>query len=184
MIRVFAFVISLVFSASPAWSAPDDPRLDRLFLQLREARTEAEIATLMSQIGGIWLSSGSDTIDLLMQRAQEASEKGAPDVALDLLDRTVQLAPRYAEAWRRRGAVQAAEGNGEEALGDLREALQIEPRHFGALNEIARILEEAGDTQGAAEALRRLNELIPNAEGLRQRLQKLEGGRKPQGDPI
>jgi tetratricopeptide (TPR) repeat protein len=184
MMRILIFLFVLLGLSAPAHAVPDDPRLDRLFLQLREARTEAEISSLMGQIGGIWIASGSDTIDLLMQRADEAASKGAPDVALDLLDRVISLAPGHAEAWRRRGAVQAAEGNGEEALGDLREALRLEPRHFGALNEIARILEEGGDHRGAAEALRSLEALIPHVEGLRQRLLKLEDASKAQRDPI
>jgi tetratricopeptide (TPR) repeat protein len=184
MIRA-AFLMFICFAfAAGARATPDDPRLDRLFAQLQEARTEPEIASLMQQVGGIWLASGSDTIDLLMARAAEANAKGAPDVALDLLDRIVGLAPRYAEAWRRRGALQAAEGNPDEALDDLREALRLEPRHFGALNEIARLMEEAGDAAGAAEALRRLSQIIPYAEGLRQRLQSLEGAAKTQRDPI
>lgn len=184
MIRaLLIFVVCFAFVPA-ARAVPDDPRLDRLFAQLQEARTEPEIASLMQQVGGIWSASGSDTIDLLMARADEARAKGAPDVALDLLDRIVRLAPRFAEAWRRRGALQAAEGNPDEALDDLRETLRLEPRHFGALNEIARLMEEAGDPAGAAEALRRLAEIIPHAEGLRQRVQKLEIPAKAQRDPI
>lgn len=184
---MFRFALIFVFSiagAAAAWATPDAARLDRLFLQLREARGQSEIAALMTQIASQWAASGSDTIDLLMSRAAEANEKGAPDIALDLLDRILILAPDHAEAWRRRGALQAQEGNGEDAIGDLREALKLEPRHFGALNEIARILEESGDARGALEALRRLAELIPYAEGLRQRLLKLEDAAKAQRDPI
>ena len=184
---MFRFVLIAVFSiacGAAAWAAPQDARLDRLFLQLREARGQGEIAALMTQIASHWAVSGSDTVDLLMARAAEANEKGAPDIALDLLDRIVLLAPDYAEAWRRRGALQAQEGNGEDAIGDLREALKLEPRHFGALNEIAKILEASGDARGASEALRRLSELIPFAEGLRQRLLKLEEAAKAQRDPI
>jgi tetratricopeptide (TPR) repeat protein len=180
----FIFVLCVFAGAFSAWANPVDPRLDRLFLQLREARSEAEIASLMGQIGGIWGRSGSESTDLLMARAEEANAKGAPDIALDLLDRIVNLSPRYAEAWRLRGRVQAQEGNGEEAISDLREALKLEPRHFGALNEIAGILEETGDARGAAEALKRLSEIIPFAEGLRQRLQKLEDAAKSQPEPI
>lgn len=182
MVR-YVLLLLLVF-AGPAWAVPGDPRLDRLFLQLREARSQAEIANLMEQIGRIWDSSGLASIDLLMERAADANTKGAPDIALELLDRLVELAPDYPEAWRRRGAIQAQEGNGEEALSDLREALKLEPRHFGALNEIARILEETGDARGAYEALKRLSELMPFAEGLRQRLQKLDDAAKAQPDPI
>jgi tetratricopeptide (TPR) repeat protein len=184
MIRFVLILAFALVSALPVWAQQDDPRLDRLFIQLREARSEAEIASFMGQISQIWRSSGSDAVDLLMARADDANAKGAPDLALDLLDRIVSLAPRFAEAWRRRGAIQAQEGNGEEALSDLREALKLEPRHFGALNEAARLLEESGDARGAFEALTRLSEIIPNAEGLRQRLQKLETAAKDQPDPI
>lgn len=174
---MFAILLSLIF-AVPTQAVQDDPRLDRLFQQLAEARGEGEIASLTAQIGGIWGASGSDTIDLLMDRAKEANAKGAPDLALDLYDRIVTLNPRYAEAWRQRGAIQLQEGNGEDALGDLREALKLEPRHFGALNDIVRILDESGDVSGALDAMRRLAQIIPHAEGMRQRLLKLEDAAK------
>jgi tetratricopeptide (TPR) repeat protein len=184
MVRALFLLLALLTVGFPASADADDPRLDRLFAQLREARTDGEIASLMSQIGGIWQSSGSEALDLLMARAGEAMEKGAPDIAFELYDKIVDLAPRYAEGWRRRGALQAAEGNGDEALSDLREALQLEPRHFGALNDVARLLEAEGDVRGALEALRRLSEIIPYAEGMRQRILKLEDAVKAQRDPI
>ena len=91
----------------------------------------------------------------------------------------VELAPNYAEAWRRRGALYAADGDDEDALGDLREALRLEPRHFGALDQISRLLEAQGDTSAALEACQSLATLIPQAEGLRQRMLRLQGAGKP-----
>jgi tetratricopeptide (TPR) repeat protein len=180
-----AVFIGLLSSAvASARAGQDDPRLDRLFVQLEQARTQPEIATLMVQISGIWLESGSSIADLLLARAEEAQAKGAPDIALDLLDRIIDIAPRFAEAWRRRGALHAADGNMEDAVGDLRETLRLEPRHFGALDQLGRILEAGGDAPGALEAFTRLSEIVPFADGLRQRLERLKGEDKPAAPPI
>jgi tetratricopeptide (TPR) repeat protein len=176
-------VLAAGLFAGPVHAAQDDPRLDRLFVQLQQARTQAEISTLMVQISGIWMESSSPSIDLLLARAEEAKDKGAPDIALDILDRVIDISPRFAEAWRRRGALHAADGNQEDAISDLREALRLEPRHFGALDQLGRILEEGGDGPGALEAYSRLAEIVPFVEGLRQRLQRLKGEDQPASAP-
>lgn len=184
--RVVGLYCALLWGAgwnTPAFADQTDPRLDRLFVQLQQSRSESEIAGLMLQISGIWAVSGSAAIDLLIARADEAQAKQAPDVAMEILDQVVAIAPKFAEGWRRRGALNAADGNDEEALSDLREALKLEPRHFGALEQIGRLLEAAGEAGAALQTYQRLSELIPQAEGLRQRIQKLETitGAQPKG---
>jgi tetratricopeptide (TPR) repeat protein len=175
VLRVFAFLLTVAATVvGVARADQTDPRLGGLFNQLEIARTEPEIRSLMRQIGDIWNHSGSDSIDLLMARAQEAQSKAAPLVAIDILDEVVDLVPRYAEGWCLRGMVNAAEGNDEEALSDLREALRLEPRHFGALDQIGRLMETQDDTVGAVEVYKRLLEIIPQYDGLRLRLKKLE----------
>lgn len=178
------FLLFAAASLSSKASAQDDPRLDRLFVQLAAARTEPEIAALMGQISGIWARSGSPSLDLILERAQEAEVKGAPDVALDLYNAAVDLRPRFAEAWRRRGALHAKEGDDEEAMSDLREALRLEPRHFGALDQIGRLLEAQNDAAGAVEVYRRLLAIIPQAEGVRQRVNKLAPAAQKPEAPI
>ena len=181
--RLFVVLVCFLAAVTQASRADQtDPRLERLFSQLVISRTQPEIASLMVQINDIWRQSGSDSLDLLMTRASEVNAKGAPEVALAILDEVVDLAPKFAEGWRLRGAVHAAHGDDEEALSDLREALRLEPRHFGALDQIGRLLETQSDIQGALEAYKRLAEIIPQAEGLRGRLQKLEST-APQAQP-
>lgn len=169
----FGLLAAISLSAVPCSADQTDPRLDRLFVQLQEARTEQEITALMLQITGIWAQSGSDTIDLLFARAREAQDKGAPEVAYELMDKVVALAPRFAEGWMRRGVLNADNESVEEAISDLREALKLEPRHFGALDQMGRVMETMGDPQGASEAYERLLQIVPQAEGVRQRLNKL-----------
>ena len=67
-------IAALTLLAAPAGADQSDQRLERLFHQLSAVRTAPEAATVEGQINAIWLKSGSDTIDVLMSRAQTAVE--------------------------------------------------------------------------------------------------------------
>ena len=76
-----------------------------LFASLK-AETDAEAASeIENAILGLWLESGSDTVDLLMQWTLKAMEEKQYPRALDFLDRIIVLAPAYIEGWNKRATV-------------------------------------------------------------------------------
>ena len=91
----------LTMAAVPALADQSDPRLDRLFLQLLKATTPPEAQGVEKEIQSLWLRSGSDTVDVLMARAQASIE--AQDVptakkllvlSLSLIETTLQAVDR------------------------------------------------------------------------------------------
>ena len=56
---------------------------------------------------------------------------------------------------------------------DLRRALALEPRHFGALASLSQLLEEAGDAAGAFRAMEAAIALHPRLRGGEARLREL-----------
>jgi Flp pilus assembly protein TadD len=60
------------------------------------------------------------------------------------------------------------------SLSDIKRALALEPRHFGALAGLGIILEDLGREDEAISAYKRALELNPRMETVRESLEKLE----------
>src|SRR5260370_20062539 len=124
-------------------SPPSDPlqggrggstfSLDTLFNALKIAPDEATAKAIEDRIWAIWISSGSDTCNLLMTRVKDATDDRDYDLAIKLLDAIVTIKPDYVEAWNRRATLHYIKHDYGLALADIREVLAHEPRHFGAL---------------------------------------------------
>lgn len=176
MFRHLAAALLILF-APVAQAAPTE----EMFAKLKAATEEAEAADVAADIWATWLESGSPTVDLLMQRAVEAMEYDDLDTAHELLDRVVLLKPDYPEAYHRRAGLFLAEENYPEAFRDLNEALELEPRHFGAWLGMGVMLENLG---GARQALTSYREalaiypLMPQARAAADRLAKAAEGQE------
>jgi tetratricopeptide (TPR) repeat protein len=122
----------------------------------------------------VWRTSGSDTVNLLLERAVKAAQEKKNELALKLLDTIVELAPDYAEGWNQRAQLFYLENDYQRALGDLRRVLALDPNHFRALEALGHILRELGEKRGALQAYRKLIEVNPFTSGARQTLEELE----------
>ncbi|MGD0635039.1 MAG: hypothetical protein ABSA13_12300 [Beijerinckiaceae bacterium] len=147
--------------------------LDGLYAKLAMARDEDEAKGLASLIGGIWMRSDSDTANLLMQRASASIEAKDFPLALKLLDRLVELQPDWAEAWNKRASVRFFSGDLDGSMDDIGHVLKLEPRHFGALEGMAAILQRTGFEKRALEVYRRALAIYPHQEAVEKIVEKL-----------
>jgi len=154
---------------------PDDRAkvLESLYAHLATADSEESAQMIAQSIERIWLHSGSDTVALLMERAVKVAEEKRYDLAIELLDTVVVLAPDFAEGWNRRALVHYLRDELGLALGDLRRALALEPNHFKALDGLVQILREMGEKKAALKALQQLLEVHPFWPGGQQTLDEL-----------
>jgi len=170
-------------AASPAFaqSAPDRPSpsttphtgrggsafsLDTLFGALKIAPDETSAKVIEDRIWAIWMSSDSDTCNLLMSRVKVATDDKDYDLAIKLLDAIVTIKPDYVEAWNRRATLHYVKHEYGRALADLREVLAREPRHFGALAGLGLILQDIGDDKHALEAYQAALAIDPHLRDL------------------
>lgn len=126
--------------------------LDRLLGLLKHTSNAKEAGKISRQIQGLWAQSGSDTIDLLMQWAEDGINNKNYPLALDFLDNVVALKPDYAEGWMRRAAVHMQLNDLKLAMFDLHEALKLEPRNYNALALVGSIMEMTGRKELALKA--------------------------------
>jgi tetratricopeptide (TPR) repeat protein len=155
-------------------------QLDELFATLAASENGEAAKAAERGILRLWLESGSDTIDLLMNRALAATDEEEYPLALDFLDRIITLEPGYAEGWNRRATIHFLNDDYGKAIADLEQVLAIEPRHFGALAGLGTMLRELGHEQLALDAYRQALALDPVMSEVQKAIDELEaesGGR-------
>ena len=167
--------------------APDTPSqrrraLDDLYAHLAAAENAGTAVPLVGAIERLWLFSGSDTIDVLMERVLKAVAEQRLDLAEKLADTIVDLEPGFAEGWNRRALVAYLQGDYENALNALTRALALEPNHFKALDGLAQIMRQQGDKAAALDAYRKLLKVHPYWEGAQDTYEQLK--REVEGDGI
>lgn len=153
--------------------ASREKALEDLFARLRQAPDADSAKAVAQAIQKIWLQSGSDTVDLLMNRAREMMQEENLDLALDILDSVVAIAPAYPEGWNQRAQVFFQKEDYRRSLGDLRHVLALEPRHFKAINGLSVIMRELGQKEAALEAVRKLLEVHPHSSEARRMEEEL-----------
>ncbi len=163
----------LLLAAGPAFADQSDPRLDRLFQQLAKATTPPEAQGVEREIATLWLRSGSDTVDVLMTRAQQSVEAQDAATAKKLLDAVTEMKPGYAEVWYERAALLVAMDSPQEAAPDLQKAIELEPRHFQALALAGKIAEDSGDKRTALATYRRAVAVNPQLEAIKRKISAL-----------
>jgi tetratricopeptide (TPR) repeat protein len=148
-----------VDTAAPEVMA-DDP-LTSLFEALKRERDPETARGLAQQVMTELASSGSPTVDLLMQWANTAIAEKRNAAALDFLDQATLLQPNFAEAWNRRAGLHYAMGDKRKSMADIHQVLLREPRHFGAIAGLAAILSDNGQDEQALRAWEQYLEIYP-----------------------
>lgn len=139
-----------------------DP-LDDAFLRL-----SSEDATVSAranrEIVEAWRDSGSASLDLLILRGERALARQNFERAERHFSQVVNLAPEYAFGWALRAGVRYRSGDYGLALGDIAQALRLEPRQFEALLLASLIYLETDAPEKALAAARAALELNPHLE--------------------
>ena len=147
--------------------------LNFLFGALKVAPDETSAKNIEDRIWALWLASGSDTCNLLMNRVKEAVDAEKYDLAIRLLDSIIEIKPSYVEAWNRRATVFFLRKDYAHALADIRQVLAREPRHFGALTGLGAIMQDIGEDKDALAAYRRALEIDPHLKGVADKIKTL-----------
>src|SRR5215471_1778594 len=102
-LRIGAFILALVLVlCGPADADQKDPRLDKLFQQLKTAANTEESQPIEERIWQIWMESGDQNVDALMAIGVASMNDGDYAQALRAFGRVVDLAPGFAEGWNKR----------------------------------------------------------------------------------
>jgi len=136
-------------------------KADDLFNALRLSNSETDARLLENEIWQYWLRGPNETATKLVARAMERRRWHDYAGALEFLDKAVAAAPNWSEAWNQRAFIHFLRESYDKSLEDLDKALELEPRHFGALAGKARILMRQGRMSLGQDALRQAVKIHP-----------------------
>jgi tetratricopeptide (TPR) repeat protein len=151
-----------------------DETLDTLLASLRQAQGEGEAKRVETRIRQLWATTDSPTAEALLGQASAALNKFDLDASLHILNETIDAYPGFAEAWNRRAALYFSQGKYDQSLADIDKALELEPRHFGALAARGMILQKQQKYGAAAEAYKDALAVNPNLTSAKEALKALE----------
>ena len=136
-------------------------QLDKLFTQLTKAPDEQFARTIENAIWQHWMAQPNEKIQKLVKEAMEARRWYDFAKARKILNKVVTLAPDYAEGWNQRAFILFLQEKFDESLSDLERAIELEPRHFGALAGQARILMRQGRFATGQAILKKAVKIYP-----------------------
>ena len=152
---------------------PEQARAD-LYARLAVAKDADETAGIITLLLHAYAESGSDTGDLLLQRARKAiSAEEYPD-ALKILDATIALLPDWAEGWNARATARYLDDDYNGSMADIAQTLKREPQHLGALMGMAAILEARGKKEDALKVYERALAIAPHWRNAQEAADKLK----------
>jgi len=179
----FFVVVFLALLVCPPLAAADqdDPALNALFDRLYQTADNLEAQVIQAEIQRVWNTSGSATVDLLLERGTFSMKNGDYFAAERALNIVVNRQPNFAEGWNRRATLYYVMGRLEESVADVERTLALAPRHFGALSGLGQIYVVLGRFNEAREAFRRALAANPHLSGPRRFLRALD---RQLGEPI
>ncbi len=162
-------------ASRPVLADQEDPRLDRLFARLQTVESPIKAQGVTNAIWAIWLEHEDPRVVERMQSGLAAMRRGDHFTALVIFDDLVARVPDYAEAWNRRATLHFLMGDYRQSLRDIEKTLELEPRHFGALEGRGLIFGELGLEEQELESFERALELNPHLPAARRKVEEIRG---------
>lgn len=159
-VLTFAAMAAPSYAASaatdaPAQELPVQSEHDRLFAALKNARTEQEARATEDAIWRMWMAQGpTKEVRDAVKAAMDARSSYDYAKALDILEGVTATAPDYAEGWNQKAFILFLMERQDASLESLDRALELEPKHFGALAGRGIILMQQGRVELGQKALR------------------------------
>lgn len=166
-----ALWLGAVASFAPAQA--DTIELDRYFAELADPAFDGW-ARAQSDIQRAWSRSGSAAMDVLLKRGRAALDEGDVATAVEHLTALTDHAPEFAEGWNARATAYFVAGLYGPSMADIARALQLEPRHWGALAGLGMILDEMGEPKRALSAFQASFALNPHQQDVKDAIERLQ----------
>lgn len=122
----------------------------------------------------IWFREGQQCVMDQFITGLEAMEAKKFPEAIDCFHQTVELDPKFAEAFNQCGMAHFLQEEYDKALADYQTAVKLVPVHFGALEGIGHCYTQMGEFDQAMTAYRRALTIHPRLPGIELAIARLE----------
>lgn len=154
---------------------PRLPReLDLLFSRLRQDEPSPSAHEVEDLIWQVWAEEEDAAAGDGLEAAIRALALRDLEEAELLLDRLAERYPEWPEVFNKRATLHFLAGNDNEALADILRALELEPRHFGALAGLGQICLRNDEPEAATAAFRAAIEVNPHLIGAQALIEDLD----------
>ena len=93
--------------------------------------------------------------------------------AIDYFNKVIVAKPNFAEAWNKRATAYFMMGNFTLSMQDIRKTLQLEPRHFGAMDGMGLIFIHLNQPEKAIKIYDQMLEIFPNSVDTKIKKEKI-----------
>ena len=159
--KILIVSISFLFASKIALADQNDPRLNNLFKKLNETENQDEIRDLISDIWNIWYEVDDPKVIEYFEKGIQAMNLRNYPLAIRFFNNLIEKDPNFAEGWNKRATVHFMMGNFDQSMQDIIKTLELEPRHFGALDGMGLIFIHQGQFQQAIDVYDKMLEIFP-----------------------
>ena len=159
--KILIVSISILFACKIALADQNDPRLNNLFKKLNETENQDEIRDLISDIWNIWYEVDDPKVIEYFEKGIQAMNLRNYPLAIRFFNNLIEEDPNFAEGWNKRATVHFMMGNFDQSMQDIIKTLELEPRHFGALDGMGLIFIHQGQFQQAIDVYDKMLEIFP-----------------------
>ena len=162
--------ILLLLNSSFVLADQKDSRLNSLFDELFLSNDNMQASSILADIWNIWSIAENVEAQKIFDEGNKMMDRRSLEEAIALFTQVIDIKPDFAEVWNKRATVLFLKGELEASISDIQKTLELEPRHFGALDGLAEIYLIQDDLLGAAATYKRILEIIPTSKKSQDRL--------------
>ena len=172
--KILIVSISLLFASNIAFADQNDPRLNNLFKKLNETENQDEIKDLISDIWNIWYEVDDPKVIEYFEKGIQAMNLRNYPLAIRFFNNLIEEDPNFAEGWNKRATVHFMMGNFDQSMQDIIKTLELEPRHFGALDGMGLIFIHLGQFKQAIDVYDKMLEIFPFSEKTMDKKERIQ----------
>ena len=165
MYKLIGVIFFVCLSTFQLLADQNDKRLNYLFNKLVVAENEQEINKITNQIWKIWHEIDDPKMTRAFETGIQMMNLGYFKRSIEYFDKVINKNPNFAEAWNKRATAHFMMGNFDLSMQDISKTLQLEPRHFGALDGMSLIFIHTNQFEKAIEVYDKMLEIFPNSIG-------------------
>ncbi len=163
MSRLVIFLIVIIIFPFQLSADQNDKRLNYLFDKLFVTENQQEIEKLTNKIWKIWHEIDDPKMTRAFETGVQMMNLGFHSRAIDYFNKVIVEKPNFAEAWNKRATAHFMMGNFDLSMQDISKTLQLEPRHFGALDGMGLIFIHLNQPEKAIDIYDQMLEIFPNS---------------------
>ena len=172
MIKIILSVFFLTFSVN-SYSDQNSSKLDDLFDDLFNVQDISQQNKIVSNIWAEWTKIDNPESQKIMDMVPYFFQTRNYDEAIEALTYVIEQEPNFSEAYNKRATFYFMMGEYEKSMQDIETTLLLEPRHFGALDGMSRILIFFGKFNQALQVYDEMKKLMPNDVTLDMKIDRL-----------